>query len=63
MTAVSDAFGRMQRASVEIELRKMVEPMREAFAAQSFHECQAMVQRWKNLWTCRGDGDRAGVDG
>ena len=48
-TAVSDAFSRMQRAAVEIELKKMVEPLREAFAAQSFQECQALVQRWKNV--------------
>jgi hypothetical protein len=48
-TAVADAFSRMQRAAVEVELTKMVEPLREAFAAQSFQECQALVQRWKNV--------------
>ncbi|HUO07319.1 MAG TPA: hypothetical protein VM008_03235 [Phycisphaerae bacterium] len=49
VTAVSDAFNRMQRASAEVELRKLVEPLREAYAARSFQECQAIVQRWKNI--------------
>ena len=48
-TAVSDAFNRMQRAKVEAELRTLVEPLREAYAARSFHECQAMVAQWKNI--------------
>ncbi len=48
-TAVSDAFNRTQRAKVEAELRKLVEPLREAYTARSFHECQAMVAQWKKI--------------
>lgn len=46
---VADAFARMQRAEAEAELRTLVEPLRDAFAARSLQECQALVQRWKNV--------------
>jgi hypothetical protein len=52
--AVADAYGRVQRLSVEADLRKLVEPLREAFAARSLHECQALVQRWKNTMASGG---------
>jgi hypothetical protein len=52
--SVNDAFGRVQRAGVETELRKLVEPLREAFAARSLQECQALVQRWKNTMANAG---------
>jgi hypothetical protein len=52
--AVLDAFGRVQRAGVETELRKLVEPLREAYAARSLHECQALVQRFRNTMANAG---------
>jgi hypothetical protein len=52
--AVTEACGRVQRAGVEFELRKLVEPLREAYAARSLQECQALVQRWKNAMTAAG---------
>jgi hypothetical protein len=53
-TAVSDAYGRVKRAAVEEELRSMVEPLREAFAARSLQECQALALRWKNAMGAAG---------
>ena len=44
-TAVNEAFARVQRSGVEAELRKLVEPLRDAYAARSLHECPALVQR------------------
>jgi len=49
LAALMDAHQRIQRSSVEGELKKLVEPLREAFAARSLQECQALVQRWKNI--------------
>jgi len=51
--SVTEAFGRVQRQGVEVELRKLVEPLREAYAARSLQECQALVQRWKNAMAAR----------
>jgi hypothetical protein len=48
-TAVSDAFNRMQRAACEAELKKLVDPLRDAFAARSFQECRALAERWKKI--------------
>ena len=52
--AVSEAFARVQRAGVEAELRKLIEPLRDAYAARSLQECQALVQRWKNVMASGG---------
>src|SRR5690349_18456578 len=46
-TAVTDAYVCMQRAVGEAELRKLVDPLRDAYAAQSVQECQALIARWK----------------
>ena len=54
MQAVTDAYGRMQRVDVEVDLRKLVEPLREAYVARSLQECQALVQRWKNAMAAAG---------
>lgn len=54
VTAVTDAYARMQRATVEEELRKLVAQLRDAYAAQSVKECQAIVQRWKNIMNGAG---------
>ncbi len=51
---VADAFTRMQRSGAEAELKLLVEPLRDAFAARSLQECQALVQRWKNILTKAG---------
>ena len=48
-SAVSDAYARMQRATVETQLRTLVEPLREAYAARSLKECQALAARWKKI--------------
>jgi len=47
--AVTDAHTRMTRAHVEEQLQKLVEPLRDAFAARSLKECQSLMQRWKNI--------------
>jgi hypothetical protein len=52
--AVGDAYGRVQRAAVEVELKKLVDPLRDAYAARSLPECQALVQRWKNTMAAGG---------
>lgn len=52
--AVGDAYARVQRANVEAELRKLVEPLRDAYAARSVQECQALVQRWRKKLTDAG---------
>ena len=36
------------------QLQKLVEPLRNAFAARSLQECQALVQRWKNIMASGG---------
>ena len=54
IAAVTEAYGRVQRQGAEAELRKLVEPLREAFAARSLQECQALVQRWKNAMAAAG---------
>ncbi len=54
VAAVGDAFARVQRAGVEAQLQKLVEPLRDAFAARSLQECQALVQRWKNIMSTGG---------
>ncbi|MCL2649187.1 MAG: hypothetical protein FWD61_19665, partial [Phycisphaerales bacterium] len=48
-TAVSDAYSRMQRIGTETELRKLLVPLRDAYAAQSLHECKGLVARWKKI--------------
>jgi hypothetical protein len=52
--AVTDAYSRVQRAAAEAELRKLVEPLRDAYAARSPQECQALVQRWRKILTDAG---------
>ncbi len=47
--AVNDAYARVRRSGVEAELRNLIEPLRDAYAARSLQECQALVQRWKNI--------------
>ncbi|HVT80442.1 MAG TPA: hypothetical protein VHM90_07280 [Phycisphaerae bacterium] len=53
-SAVAEAHARVQRGALEAELKKLVEPLRDAFAARSVQECQALVQRWKHLMTHAG---------
>ena len=48
-SAVAEAHARVQRGALEAELKKLVEPLRDAFAARSVQECQALVQRWKHM--------------
>ncbi len=52
--AVADAQARVQRSALEAELKKLVEPLRDAFAARSVQECQALVQRWKHMMSNAG---------
>ncbi len=53
-TAVSDAFHRVRRLHVETELKRLVEPLREAYAAQSVQECRALVKQWKGTMEAAG---------
>jgi hypothetical protein len=53
-SAVAEAHARVQRSALEADLRKLVEPLRDAYAARSVQECQALVQRWKHLMAAAG---------
>ena len=54
VTAVTDANARIQRRTLEDELKKLVQPLRDAFAAQTLKDCQSIVARWKKLMTSAG---------
>ncbi len=47
--AVSDADARFRRAAAESELRPLVEPLREAFAAHDLPACRRLVAYWKQV--------------
>jgi hypothetical protein len=47
--AVSDADARFRRAAAEAELRPLVEPLREAFAAHDLPACRRLVAYWKQV--------------
>jgi hypothetical protein len=60
-TAVSEAFRRVQRADVDAQLRPLVEPLRDAYAAKDYQQCSAIIARWKAIMesaevtTCAAD--------
>ena len=52
--AVTDAHKRFRRAQADAELRPLVAPLRQAFAARDYDACVSIIARWKAVMEAAG---------